>query len=72
MTCTGLPAGELAGGPEREPGPAGNQPGRHGGRVPAGLRARTVPRPPAVSACIWHNQMIGAPAKRSLIARDHR
>jgi len=36
------------------------------------LRARTVPRLPAVSACIWYNQMVGAPAKPSLIACDHR
>ena len=43
----------------------------HGGRVPAGLRARTVQRLLALNACIWHNWQIGAPVKRSLIAYDH-
>ena len=27
--------------------------------------------PQALNACIWHNWMIGAPVKRSLIAYDH-
>ena len=47
-----------------------HQPGleRHGGRVPAGLRARIVQRLPALNAVIWHNWQIGAPVKRSLIA----
>jgi hypothetical protein len=44
---------------------------RHGGRVPAGLRARIVQRLLALNACIWHNRMTGAPVKRSLIAYDH-
>jgi hypothetical protein len=44
---------------------------RHGGRVPAGLWARVVQRLLALNACIWHNWMIGAPVKRSLIAYDH-
>jgi hypothetical protein len=44
---------------------------RHGGRVPAGLWARIVQRLLALNACIWHNWMIGAPVKRSLIAYDH-
>jgi hypothetical protein len=44
---------------------------RHGGRVPAGLWARIVQRLLALNAAIWHNWMIGAPAKRSLIAYDH-
>jgi hypothetical protein len=44
---------------------------RHGGRVPAGLRARIIQRLLALNACIWHNWMIGAPVKRSLIAYDH-
>jgi hypothetical protein len=50
-----------------------NQPGleRHGGRVPAGLRARVIQRLLALNACIWHNWQIGAPVKRSLIAYDH-
>jgi len=43
----------------------------HGGRVPAGLWARIVQRLLALNACIWHNWMIGAPVKRSLIAYDH-
>jgi hypothetical protein len=44
---------------------------RHGGRVPAGLWARIIQRLLALNACIWHNWMIGAPVKRSLIAYDH-
>jgi hypothetical protein len=44
---------------------------RHGGRVPAGLWARIVQRLLALNACIWHNWLIGAPVKRSLIAYDH-
>jgi hypothetical protein len=44
---------------------------RHGGRVPAGLWARIVQRLLALNAAIWHNWMIGAPVKRSLIAYDH-
>ena len=43
----------------------------HGGRVPAGLWARVLQRLLALNACIWHNWMIGAPVKRSLIAYDH-
>jgi hypothetical protein len=44
---------------------------RHGGRVPARLRARIVQRLLALNAVIWHNWMIGAPVKRFLIAYDH-
>ena len=44
---------------------------RHGGRVPAGLRARVLQRLLALNACIWHNWQTGAPVKRSLIAYDH-
>ena len=44
---------------------------RHGGRVPAGLWARIVQRLLALNAAIWHNWLIGAPVKRSLIAYDH-
>ena len=44
---------------------------RHGGRVPAGPRARVVQRLLALNAAIWHNWQIGAPVKRSLIAYDH-
>ncbi len=44
---------------------------RHGGRVPAGLWARIIQRLLALNAAIWHNSMIAAPVKRSLIAYDH-
>ena len=44
---------------------------RHGGRIPAGLRTRVIQRLLALNACIWHNWLIGAPVKRSLIAYDH-
>jgi hypothetical protein len=44
---------------------------RHGGRVPAGLRARILQRLLALNAAIWFNWQIGAPVKRSLIAFDH-
>ena len=43
----------------------------HGGRVPQGLWTRIVQRLLALNATIWHNWMIGAPVKRSLIAYDH-
>jgi hypothetical protein len=42
----------------------------HGGRVPAGLRARIVQRLLALNAAIWFNWQIDAPVKRSLIACD--
>ena len=44
---------------------------RHGGRIPAGLWARVVQRLLALNAVIWHNWLIDAPVKRSLIAYDH-
>jgi hypothetical protein len=44
---------------------------RHGGRIPSGLWARIIQRLLALNACIWHNWLIGAPVKRSLIAYDH-
>ena len=44
---------------------------RHGGRVPAGLWARVIQRLLALNAVIWHNWLIGAPVKRSLVAYDH-
>ena len=44
---------------------------RHGGRIPAGLWARIIQRLLALNAFIWHNWLIGAPVKRSLIAYDH-
>ncbi len=43
---------------------------RHGGRIPAGLRARIIQRLLALNAVIWHNWMIGAPVKRCLVAYD--
>ncbi len=46
-------------------------PERHGGRLPAGLWARVIQRLLALNARIWHNWLIGAPVKRSLIAYDH-
>jgi hypothetical protein len=44
---------------------------RHGGRVPAGLWTRVVQRLLALNVAIWHNWVIGAAVKRSLIAYDH-
>ena len=44
---------------------------RHGGRIPTGLWARVIQRLLALNAVIWHNWLIGAPVKRSLIAYDH-
>jgi hypothetical protein len=44
---------------------------RHGGRVPAGLWTRIVQRLLALNTVIWHNWLISAPVKRSLIAYDH-
>jgi hypothetical protein len=44
---------------------------RHGGRIPAGLWTRIIQRLLALNACIWHNWLIEAPVKRSLIAYDH-
>ncbi len=38
----------------------------------AGPGARIVQRLLALNACIWHNWIIGAPVKRSLIAYDHQ
>jgi hypothetical protein len=43
----------------------------HGGRVPAGLWARIVQRLLALNAAIWHNWILDAPVKRSLLAYDH-
>jgi hypothetical protein len=44
---------------------------RHGGRTPAGVYARIAQRLLALAATIWHNWLIDAPVKRSLIAYDH-
>lgn len=43
----------------------------HGGRTPAGVYSRVAARLLALAAGIWHNWLIDAPAKRSLIAYDH-
>jgi hypothetical protein len=44
---------------------------QHGGRTLTGVYARVASRLLALTAAIWHNWRIGAPAKRSLIAYDH-
>jgi hypothetical protein len=44
---------------------------QHGGRTPAGVYARIAQRLLALAAVIWHNWLINAPNKRSLIAYDH-
>ena len=42
----------------------------HGGRTLAGVYARVAARLLALATAIWHNEHIGAPIKRSLIAYD--
>jgi|SRR6516225_5979939 hypothetical protein len=44
---------------------------RHGGRTDAALMARVGQRLLALTAGVWHNWLIGAPRKRSLVAYDH-
>lgn len=44
---------------------------RHNARTTEGLWARVCQRICALNAAIWHNWLIGAPVKRSLIAYDH-
>ncbi len=44
---------------------------RHGGHTPAGVIARIVQRILALTAAIWHNDHVGQPVMRSLIAYDH-
>lgn len=44
---------------------------RHQARTTDGLWARISQRILALNAAIWHNWLIGAPVKRSLIAYDH-
>ncbi|MUL43570.1 transposase [Streptomonospora sp. PA3] len=44
---------------------------RHAARTAEGLWARTCQRICALNAAIWHNWLIDAPVKRSLIAYDH-
>ena len=43
----------------------------HGGRTPTGVYSCVAARLLALAAGIWHNWLIGAPNKRSLIAYDH-
>ncbi len=43
----------------------------HGARTTAGILVRIWQRLLALTAAIWHNDTIGAPIKRSLIAYDH-
>jgi hypothetical protein len=44
---------------------------QHGARRPDGVYARVGQRLLAMAAAIWHNTLIDAPRKRSLIAYDH-
>jgi Transposase DDE domain len=44
---------------------------QHGGRTHLGVYARVAQRLLALNAAIWHNWLINAPAKRSLVAYDH-
>lgn len=44
---------------------------QHGGRTFEGVAARVTQRVLAMAAGIWHNNLIGTPVTRSLIAYDH-
>jgi hypothetical protein len=44
---------------------------RHGGHTPTGVLVRILQRLLALTAAIWHNDRLGLPTKRSLIAYDH-
>jgi Transposase DDE domain len=44
---------------------------RHGGHTPNGVMVRVLQRILALTAAIWHNDRIGQPVKRSLLAYDH-
>jgi hypothetical protein len=44
---------------------------QHGGHTPAGVWVRVLQRVLALTAAIWHNDHVGAPTPRSLIAYDH-
>ncbi len=44
---------------------------QHGARTPTAVFARVAQRILALAAAIWHNWLIDAPVKRSLIAYDH-
>ena len=43
----------------------------HGGPTPGGVCARVAQRILALTAAIWHNDRLGLPIRRSLIAYDH-
>jgi hypothetical protein len=43
----------------------------HGGHTCNGVAIRVLQRILALTAVIWHNDKIGGPIKRSLIAYDH-
>jgi len=43
----------------------------HGGRTHAGVTVRVAQRLLALTAGVWHNWLIDAPCKRSLVAYDH-
>jgi hypothetical protein len=44
---------------------------RHGGHTPTGVLVRVLQRVLALTAAIWHDDHVGAPTPRSLIAYDH-
>jgi hypothetical protein len=44
---------------------------QHGGRTCTGVAVRIAQRLLALTAAVWHNWLIDAPAKRSLVAYDH-
>lgn len=44
---------------------------QHGGRTFEGVAIRVAQRILAMAAGIWHDNAIGAPVTRSLIAYDH-
>ena len=44
---------------------------QHGGHTPTGVWVRILQRVLALTAAIWHNDHVGAPTPRSLIAYDH-
>jgi hypothetical protein len=44
---------------------------RHGGHTPSGVLVRILQRLLALTAAIWHNDHLGQPTKRSLVAYDH-
>lgn len=67
------PAGPHQRGPVGAPDTFKGQLGleHHGGHTPTRVRVRVLQRVLALTAAIWHNDQIGAPTPRSLIAYDH-